>query len=163
MVIDESKQYRAIVKTSEGEIGIRLNPEMTPQTVNNFVFLAQDDFYDNTIFHRVIQDFMIQGGDPQGNGTGGPGYTFPDEEFDGEYTKGTVAMANSGPDTNGSQFFIMHGSVELPKSYVIFGEVDRGLDVVDKIALAEVEQSPMGEMSKPVDPVIIEDIEILEE
>lgn len=163
MVIDPEQPYRAKLTTSEGEIFIRLYPEKTPKTVNNFVYLARKDFYDNTIFHRVIRDFMIQGGDPKGDGTGGPGYIFDDEPFEGEYKKGMVAMANRGPNTNGSQFFIMHGDVDLPKSYVIFGEVDRGLDVVDKIALAEVNESPTGEMSQPVEPVVIEDLEILEE
>jgi peptidylprolyl isomerase len=163
MEIDPEQPYRAILKTSEGEIGIRLHADKTPITVNNFIHLARSDFYDNTIFHRVVQDFMIQGGDPNGDGTGGPGYTFENEEFEGEYTKGVVAMANRGRDTNGSQFFIMHSDTALEKNYVIFGEVDRGLDVVDTIALSEVEQAANGEMSKPVNPVIIEDVEIREE
>lgn len=163
MIIDPEQPYRAILKTSLGDIGIRLYSEKTPKTVNNFIYLAKKDFYDNTIFHRVIRDFMIQGGDPNGDGTGGPGYTFDDEPFEGEYNKGIVAMANRGPNTNGSQFFIMHGDVDLPKSYVIFGEIDWGIVTVDEIALGEVEKSPSGEMSQPVEPVVIEDLEILEE
>jgi cyclophilin family peptidyl-prolyl cis-trans isomerase len=163
IIIDTDKPYRAILKTSEGEIGIRLYVDKTPKTVNNFIYLAKKDYYDDTIFHRVIRDFMIQGGDPKGDGTGGPGYTFDDEKFEGDYTKGVVAMANAGPNTNGSQFFIMHGDVDLPKSYVIFGEVDYGLATVDAIALQEVTDNGAGEMSKPVEPVTVEDVKILEE
>ena len=105
---------------------------------------------------------MIQGGDPKGDGTGGPGYTFEDEPFEGEYTRGTVAMANSGPNTNGSQFFIMHADNPLPKNYVIFGKVISGLDVVDRIANAPVKTGLMGEMSTPVTPVKILTIDIEE-
>ncbi|MGB9637338.1 MAG: peptidylprolyl isomerase [Microgenomates group bacterium] len=160
--IDKNKTYIAILKTTEGDITIGLNAKETPITVNNFVFLAKKGFYNNTIFHRVIKGFMIQGGDPNGDGTGGPGYTFNDEPFEGEYTRGTVAMANSGPNTNGSQFFIMHEDYALPKNYVIFGKVIEGMDVVDKIAEAPVEQSPSGEMSKPVHPVQVESVQIIE-
>ena len=119
-------------------------------------------FYNNVVFHRVIKGFMIQGGDPTGTGTGGPGYQFADEPFTGEYTRGTVAMANSGPNTNGSQFFIMHADYPLPKNYVIFGQVAKGLDVVDKIAAAPVEMSSSGEQSKPVNPVKVNSVEIIE-
>jgi len=161
-VIDQTKTYQATLKTSEGDIVISLNTQDTPITANNFVFLAQNKFYDQTIFHRVLNGFMIQGGDPQGNGTGGPGYKFDDEPFKGDYTRGTVAMANSGPNTNGSQFFIMHQNYDLPKNYVIFGKVLTGLEVVDKIATAKVSSSPMGENSTPVDPVIIESVTIQE-
>ena len=112
------------------------------------------------IFHRVIDGFMIQSGDPKGDGTGGPAYKFDDEVFVGEYTRGTVAMANSGPDTNGSQFFIMHADNPLPKDYVIFGSVVGGLDVVDKIATAPVKANMMREMSTPVNPVKILDVEV---
>jgi len=106
MTIDKSKAYSAVLETSKGDITIEFTTKKTPITVNNFITLARKDFYDNTIFHRVIKGFMIQGGDPKGNGTGGPGYTFDDEKFDGEYLRGTVAMANAGPNTNGSQFLL---------------------------------------------------------
>ncbi len=163
MVIDQEKTYTAVLETTEGQITIRLNADETPVTVNNFVTLARDGFYSGTIFHRVIEDFMIQGGDPEGDGSGGPDYTFDDEPFTGEYTRGTVAMANRGPNTNGSQFFIIHQDYPLPKSYVIFGEVVEGIEVVDTIATAEVEAGPMGEESIPVDPVMVEAVEIREE
>ena len=162
MQIDKNKTYTATLTTTEGTIKINLNAASTPITVNNFVALARKGFYDNTIFHRTIKDFMIQGGDPQGNGTGGPGYSFADEPFEGEYTRGTIAMANAGPNTNGSQFFIMHKDVDLPKNYVIFGNVIEGIEVVDKIATAPVAASMGGEKSKPVNPVKILKIEITE-
>lgn len=162
MIIDQKKTYTAKMKTTAGEIEISLNAGMTPVTVNNFVFLSKKNFYDNTIFHRAIKGFMIQGGDPVGNGTGGPGYKFNDEPFTGEYLRGTLAMANSGPNTNGSQFFIMHDDYPLPPNYVIFGKVTKGLDVVDKIATAPVTMSPSGENSKPVNPAKILSIEIME-
>lgn len=163
MTIDTAKTYTATLKTTEGDIIIELNAAQTPITVNNFVYLARESFYNNTIFHRVIENFMIQGGDPTGIGSGGPGYRFDDEPFEGEYTRGTVAMANSGPDTNGSQFFIMHGDTELRKDYVIFGRVSEGMDVVDKIATAQVTANAVGEPSKPVNPVKITSVEIVEE
>ncbi|PIR43867.1 peptidylprolyl isomerase [candidate division WWE3 bacterium CG10_big_fil_rev_8_21_14_0_10_32_10] len=163
MTIDTTKNYFAVLQTDKGAIKIDLFENKTSITVNNFVYLANNNFYNNTIFHRVIKDFMIQGGDPTGTGAGGPGYQFDDEPFDGEYKKGTVAMANAGPNTNGSQFFIMHGNTPLPKNYVIFGNVVEGLDVVDKIAQSSVEMSPSGEMSKPVEPTVIESVEITEE
>ncbi len=163
MEIDQTKKYTAVLNTSIGKITIELNTDKTPITVNNFVSLSKKNFYNNTIFHRVINGFMIQGGDPKGDGTGGPGYQFDDEPFEGEYTRGVVAMANAGPNTNGSQFFIVHKDNPLPKNYVIFGRVTDGIEVVDKIATASVQASPMGEMSKPVDPVKIQSIQILEE
>lgn len=162
MTLDLVKKYTALMNTSEGPIKIELFADKTPLTVNNFVSLSKADFYDNVIFHRVIKGFMIQGGDPSGTGAGGPGYKFDDEPFDGEYTRGTVAMANAGPNTNGSQFFIMHQDKPLPKNYVIFGKVVEGIEVVDKIAEAEVEVTPEGEASQPVKPVRILDIEIIE-
>ncbi len=162
MIIDQKKTYIAKMKTTAGEIDISLNAAATPITANNFVFLAKKNFYDNVIFHRVVKGFMIQGGDPTGTGTGGPGYKFDDEPFTGQYTRGTVAMANSGPNTNGSQFFIMHQDNPLPPNYVIFGKVISGLDVVDKIATAPVIASDGGEMSKPVNPVKILSVEIVE-
>ncbi len=162
MQIDQNKNYSAILKTSAGDIEIALNAKETPITVNNFVYLAKNNFYNNTIFHRVIKDFMIQGGDPTGTGSGGPGYQFDDEKFLGEYIRGTVAMANAGPNTNGSQFFIMHKDVPLQKNYVIFGKVVKGIDMIDKIASARVELNSSGEMSKPVNPVVINSVEIIE-
>lgn len=154
------KSYTALLHTTEGDIEIKLNDTQTPKTVQNFVDLANKGFYANTVFHRVIKGFMIQGGDPKGDGTGGPGYKFDDEPFTGEYTRGTVAMANAGPNTNGSQFFIMHADYPLPKNYVIFGHVAKGLDVVDKIASASVTENSFGEASKPVTPVKITSVEI---
>lgn len=159
-ILDKNKNYQAKLTTSEGEILINLKTKETPLTANNFVYLSEKGFYNNTIFHRVIEGFMIQGGDPLGNGTGGPGYRFDDEPFTGEYTRGTVAMANAGPNTNGSQFFIMHKDNPLPKNYVIFGEVIAGLNTVDKIATAAVQLSQSGEESSPVEPIIIEKVEI---
>ncbi|MEP7104190.1 MAG: peptidylprolyl isomerase [Candidatus Dojkabacteria bacterium] len=128
---------QATIKTDEGEIVIKLFGDEAPLTVSNFIFLAKDHFYDGIIFHRREEGFVIQGGDPAGAGYGGPGYQFEDEPVTREYTRGIVAMANSGPDTNGSQFFIMLADVPLPPSYTIFGEVTKGMDVVDKIAIGD--------------------------
>jgi len=160
MQIDVNKSYSALLQTSAGDIEIALNAKETPITVNNFVYLSKAGFYDDTIFHRVIRGFMIQGGDPEGTGRGGPGYRFDDEFFSGDYTRGTVAMANAGPDTNGSQFFIMHADYGLPSDYVIFGSVTKGLDVVDKIATAETLES--GEGSTPVKPITVDSVTITE-
>ncbi|MFP3881346.1 MAG: peptidylprolyl isomerase [Actinomycetota bacterium] len=157
--IDPAKIYTATLKTNHGEIVIELDPERSPTTVNNFVFLARDGFYDGVIFHRVIKNFMIQGGDPTGTGRGGPGYRFRDElEGPGEYKRGTVAMANAGPNTNGSQFFICHNDVGLPHSYTIFGRVISGLDTVDSIANSDTDSS-----DRPSDDVVIEKVTISEE
>lgn len=155
-VVKNNKNYTATLKTSAGNIVIKLNKD-TKATTNNFVFLAQKKFYDGVIFHRVISGFMIQGGDPTGTGMGGPGYKFADEPFKGEYKRGVVAMANAGPNTNGSQFFIMHADYPLPPSYVIFGEVTEGMDTVDKIAAGKT-----GPSDRPVNPVVIETVEISE-
>jgi len=162
VVIDQNKSYTAILHTEAGDIEVALNAKETPITVNNFVWLSQKGFYDGTIFHRVMKGFMIQGGDPKGDGTGGPGYQFKDEAFTGEYARGTIAMANAGPNTNGSQFFIMHANYPLPKNYVIFGHVIKGLEAVDKIAEAPVTTGPSGEPSKPVTPVKVTSVEIIE-
>lgn len=159
--IDTAKKYTATMKTSAGDMVVALNAKETPITANNFIFLAREKFYDNTIFHRTIPGFMIQGGDPQGTGMGGPGYKFDDESFSGKYERGTIAMANSGPDTNGSQFFIMHKDYPLPPNYVIFGKVTSGLEVVDKIA--EAPTKPGGEGSSPVTPVTVTSVTITEE
>ena len=162
MEFNATKHYTAVLHTSKGDIEIALNFGETPNTVKNFVDLSRKNFYTDTIFHRAIKGFMIQGGDPQGNGSGGPGYRFNDEPFSGEYTRGTVAMANAGPNTNGSQFFIMHADYPLPKSYTIFGHVTKGLDVVDAIATDKVEMSGSGELSAPVTPTIVSSVEITE-
>ena len=160
MAINPAKEYMATLKTDVGDIVVALTAKETPITVNNFVFLAREKFYDETIFHRTIKGFMIQGGDPDGTGMGNPGYKFADEKFSGKYTRGTVAMANAGPDTNGSQFFIMHGDTALPPNYVIFGKVISGMEVVDKIALAATK--PGGEGSSPVTPVTVQTLEVAE-
>ena len=149
------KNIQISLNTSAGQIVIELNSD-TPKTSGNFYDLVKKGFYNNIIFHRVIKGFMIQGGDPAGTGMGGPGYQFADEPFTGEYSRGTVAMANSGPDTNGSQFFIMHGNYPLPKSYVIFGKVISGMEVIDKIAEASVNGD------RPLDPVKILSAEVIE-
>lgn len=136
MAIDESVVYRAKMETEKGEIVLDLYPEHAPRTVNNFVFLARENFYDGISFHRVIDDFVIQGGDPTGTGRGGPGYTF-DDELQGnplQHEKGVISMANAGPNTNGSQFFITHSpQPHLDGKHTVFGEVVQGQDVVDKI------------------------------
>lgn len=161
MILEPGKNYVAILKTTAGEIDIRLYGDKTPVTANNFAYLAKAGFYDDTIFHRAMKGFMIQGGDPKGDGTGGPGYRFKNEEFEGEYRRGIVAMANAGPDTNGSQFFIMHADNDLPLNYVIFGEVINGMDVVDAIAEAPVRENSGGEMSRPIEPVTVETVSIV--
>ena len=160
MIIDQAKQYTATLKTDAGDIVVALAAKETPITVNNFVFLAREKFYDGTIFHRTIKGFMIQGGDPDGTGMGGPGYKFADEPFTGEYTRGTLAMANSGPNTNGSQFFIMHKDSPLPPNYTVFGHVTSGLEVIDKIA--EAATKPGGEGSSPVTSVQVRSVKITE-
>ncbi len=158
--LDKTKSYAAVLHTDKGNITIALHAKETPITVNNFVYLSNKGFYNNTIFHRVINGFMIQGGDPKGNGTGGPGYRFDDEPFTGTYTRGTVAMANSGPNTNGSQFFIVQADTDLQKDYVIFGTVTDGMSVVDDIATAPVKMSASGKNSTPVNPVTVTSLEI---
>ncbi len=163
MMLDAQKIYKAILRTTVGDMEITLNAKETPIAVNNFVYLAKQGLYDGTIFHRAIKLFMIQGGDPNGDGTGGPGYRFDDEPFTGEYDRGTVAMANAGPDTNGSQFFIMHADYPLPPNYVIFGKLISGFETLDAIATAPVEANRSGELSKPVTPVVVTKVEIVEE
>lgn len=160
--INPDKTYTAEVQTSQGNLTINLFAKDAPNTVNNFVFLSKEKFYDGVVFHRIIKDFMIQTGDPAGNGTGGPGYKFDDEKINKDYKKGIVAMANSGPNTNGSQFFIMTKDTDLPKNYVIFGEVTKGIETIDKIASVEVEDSGFGEVSKPKQKVSINKISISE-
>jgi cyclophilin family peptidyl-prolyl cis-trans isomerase len=159
MAIDPKSAYTAVLRTSEGNITIALDPKTAPKTVNNFVFLSKEGFYDGLTFHRVIPDFVIQGGDP-GNDTGGPGYAFEDElPKAGDYKLGSVAMANSGPNTNGSQFFIITGQqgVQLPPNYSLFGQVTKGQDVADKISTMA---APGTETPDP--PVTIEKVTITE-
>lgn len=160
MIIDSNKKYSAVVTTNKGKFTIELFTKETPVAANNFVALSKKGFYNNTIFHRIIKDFMIQGGDPRGDGTGGPGYTFADEKITRDYKRGIIAMANRGPDTNGSQFFIIHKDYDLPKNYVIFGQVTNGMETVDKIAEVKVEDNGRGEESKPSETVKIDTIEI---
>ena len=159
MGIDLDKTYAATLHTSEGDISVEFYPGDAPLAVNNFVFLARDGYYDGVIFHRTIQGFMIQGGDPTGTGTGGPGYQFCDElgHSKSSYDRGTMAMANAGPNTNGSQFFIMHADYGLPNQYTIFGEVTDGIEVVDAIATA-----PTGPQDRPHDPVTIKSVTVTE-
>jgi len=162
MNIDISKKYTAVIKTSMGDMSIEFFTEDAPMTVNNFINLSRDGYYDDVIFHRVISGFMIQGGDPSGTGHGEmgkyPGYKFEDElNNQRSYDKGILAMANAGPDTNGSQFFIMHVNYPLPYQYTIFGFVTDGLEVIDKIASVET-----GDGDKPVNDVVIETVEVKE-
>jgi peptidyl-prolyl cis-trans isomerase B (cyclophilin B) len=136
MQIDPQKTYRAAIETTRGTIELELYPQHAPKTVNNFVFLAREGFYDGVSFHRVIGNFMIQGGDPTGTGRGGPGYRFEDEVKNNPLTHetGVISMANAGPNTNGSQFFITHSpQSHLNGNHTVFGKVIRGQDVVDAI------------------------------
>jgi peptidyl-prolyl cis-trans isomerase B (cyclophilin B) len=136
MSIDPSKRYTATFKTSRGTIVCDLFAKEAPNTVNNFVFLARDKFYDGTVFHRVIANFMIQGGDPTGTGRGGPGYRFADEVGSGKpkHKAGSLSMANAGPNTNGSQFFITHVVTDwLDGKHTVFGQVSKGQDVVNSV------------------------------
>jgi cyclophilin family peptidyl-prolyl cis-trans isomerase len=158
--IDVNKTYTATVVTSEGTFVVDLDPKAAPCTVNSFVYLTDRHFYDGLTFHRIIKDFVIQGGDPAGNGAGGPGYSFNDELNNGlKYELGSIAMANSGPNTNGSQWFVVTGpqGESLPNSYSIFGKVSSGMDVVQKIGAV---QTASGDA--PVTPVTIEKITIKE-
>jgi cyclophilin family peptidyl-prolyl cis-trans isomerase len=147
----------ATMKTSEGDIVLELFDEDAPKTVSNFKQLASQGFYDGLIFHRVIPDFMIQGGCPQGTGTGGPGYTFEDEINQHKVVKGALAMANAGPNTNGSQFFIVttEEAPWLDGKHTVFGEVRDGMDVVDRIGTTQTDGR-----DRPVEPIGIETIEL---
>ncbi len=152
-----AKRYSAVIETTAGTLTADLFASEVPNTVNNFVFLAREGFYDGVIFHRVIEGFMIQGGDPTGTGRGGPGYKFADEQVTRPYTRGTLAMANAGPNTNGSQFFVMHADYRLPPNYTIFGKLTAGEDVIDAIATART-----GSQDRPVEPVSITSVTITE-
>ena len=148
MTIDTESSYAATLETSEGTLELDLFAEASPRTVNNFVFLARDGFYDGVVFHRIIEGFMIQGGDPTGTGRGGPGYKFGDEldlAEDRGYPRGTLAMANAGPDTNGSQFFItLENAEHLDPLYSVFGEVVDGLGAVGRIGAVPVVDPQRG-------------------
>ena len=140
----------ATIGTTKGDIEVEVFTEGAPKAAGNFLDLAEKGFYDGVIFHRIVPGFVIQGGDPTGTGTGGPGYKFADEPVQGDYYRGTLAMANAGPNTNGSQFFICLADLagRLPKSYTIFGQVTKGMDVVDAIAAGRT-----GPGDRPVEPV----------
>ncbi len=156
-MLDLAKTYQATLRTNHGDITVTLDAERSPNAVNNFVTLARDGFYDGVIFHRVVPGFVIQGGDPTGTGRGGPGYKFRDElDGPGTYSRGTLAMANAGPNTNGSQFFICLDDVGLPHAYTIFGEVTAGMDAADAIAAAP----RRGE--QPVDDCVIQSVTVTE-
>ncbi len=159
MTIDQNKTYIATIKTNMGDIKVQLDAKNAPLTVNNFVFLAREKFYDGVIFHRIIKDFVIQGGDPTGTGRGDPGYKFADEPVKGPYDVGSIAMANSGANTNGSQFFIIDGAqgAALPPKYNLFGKTIEGIDVVHKIAGV-----PTAAGDRPTQEVKITTIEISE-
>jgi cyclophilin family peptidyl-prolyl cis-trans isomerase len=143
MQIDLDTIYQVVISTDRGDITMELDPKLAPNTVNNFVVQSRAGFYDGLTFHRVVPEFVIQGGDPEGTGRGGPGYRFADEPVVGEYTAGAVAMANAGPDTNGSQFFICIDDCrrKLTPNYNLFGYVIDGLDVAQSIQVGDVMRS----------------------
>ncbi len=153
--------HHITLETSKGTIVFETYDSDAPKAVNNFITLAKKGFYDNLIFHRVIKGFMIQGGDPKGNGTGGPGYQFEDElnpqtqSYKDGYKRGVVAMANSGPNTNGSQFFIMHQDYPLPNNYTIFGKVIKGIEVVDAITA-----TPTDGNDRPQTPIVMKKVTV---
>ena len=158
MGIDPAKRFTANMETSMGTLVIALDPIAAPRTVNNFVYLAAQHYYDGVIFHRIISGFMCQGGDPDGSGRGGPGYKFGDElPKPGKYQIGSVAMANAGPNTNGSQFFIVSGpsGCGLPPLYSLFGQVVKGLDIVEMM-----QNVPTGPGDRPKTDVVIKSVAI---
>jgi cyclophilin family peptidyl-prolyl cis-trans isomerase len=158
MGIDSSKRYTATMETSMGNLVIALDAIAAPKTVNNFVFLAAQHYYDGVIFHRIIKNFMCQGGDPEASGRGGPGYKFTDElPAKGKYQIGSLAMANAGPNTNGSQFFVVSGpsGCSLPPSYSLFGQVVKGLDIVEAM-----HNTPTRAGDRPVTDVVINSVTI---
>ena len=158
MGIDPSKRYTATMETSMGTLVIALDPIKAPKTVNNFVFLSLYHYYEGVIFHRIINGFVCQGGDPTGTGRGGPGYRFEDElPKPGQYEIGSLAMANAGPNTNGSQFFLISGpsGVQLPPAYALFGKVVKGLDIVEAM-----QNVPTGSGDRPKTDVVINSVTI---
>lgn len=160
MCIDPAKTYTAEMVTSMGSMTIALDPIQAPKTVNSFVFLARYHYFDGLIFHRIIRDFVCQGGDPTGTGRGGPGYQFEDElPKPGRYEIGSIAMANAGPNTNGSQFFLISGSagVRLPPQYSLFGKVVKGLDVLEAMQNVDTDRN-----DRPKTDVVIESVTITE-
>lgn len=160
MCIDPAKTYTAEMVTSMGSMTIALDPIQAPKTVNSFVFLARYHYFDGLIFHRIIRDFVCQGGDPTGTGRGGPGYQFEDElPKPGRYEIGSLAMANAGPNTNGSQFFLISGSagVRLPPQYSLFGKVVKGLDVLEAMQNVDTDRN-----DRPKTDVVIESVTITE-
>lgn len=159
MGIDLSKRYSATMKTSKGEMVFALDAIGAPRTVNNFVFLARHRYFEDIVFHRIIPGFVLQGGDPTGNGAGGPGYRFADELPEkGKYQIGSLAMANAGPDTNGSQFFVISGpqGTALPPLYALFGQIVKGLEVITAIEAIGTQSG------KPTERVVIESVTITE-
>lgn len=166
LALDPNVTYSAVLTTNYGSFTIEFYPDDAPNTVNNFVCLSNEGYYDDTIFHRVISGFMFQGGDPLGTGVGGPGYRFADEPITRDYTTGTVAMANAGANTNGSQFFVVLDNLteagRLPKNYVIFGNVTEGMETVTAIAAVPVGPNATGnETSAPLEPVELISVEII--
>ena len=151
---------KATISTDKGDIEVDIFTTGAPKAAKNFLDLAKKGFYDGVIFHRIVPGFVIQGGDPTGTGRGGPGYQFEDEPIQGDYYRGTLAMANAGPNTNGSQFFICLADLvgKLPKNYTIFGQVTKGLDVVDQIAAGRT-----GAQDRPVEPVKMTTVTVTEE
>mgnify|MGYP002869610232 CR=1 FL=1 len=164
MKVDPAKTYTVTIETNKGTVTAELFPSDAPNTVNNFVCLADDGYFDGTPFHRIVKGFVIQGGDPTGTGMGGPGYKFNDEPVTRDYERGTLAMANAGPNTNGSQFFIVLDDLrgKLPKNYTIFGQVTEGLDVVDAIANTPTSVGRSGEKSTPNEPLTVEKVTVSE-
>lgn len=160
-IIKKNFMNTVTIETNKGTIVFETYDTDAPKTVENFITLAKKGYYNGVIFHRVIKDFMIQGGDPSGNGTGGPGYTFADElnpnteSYKNGYARGVVAMANAGPNTNGSQFFIMHKDYPLPHNYTIFGRVISGIEVVDAIANA-----PRDGFDKPLEKIVMNKVNV---
>ncbi len=155
--LDLDKSYTATLHTNHGDVAIDLKADEAPTTVNNFVFLARESYFDGVIFHRVVPGFVVQGGDPTGTGRGGPGYKFNDELHNPQpYSRGTVAMANAGPNTNGSQFFVCLKDVGLPYSYTIFGTVTDGMEAIDAIAGLPL----AGE--KPTEDAVIKSVTVTE-
>lgn len=163
LILDPNMRYSAKIRTGQGDMTLELFPADAPRAVNNFVFLAREGFYEDGCFHRIISGFMIQGGCPLGTGTGGPGYQFPDEPVTRSYVKGTLAMANAGPNTNGSQFFIVHSdNTGLPPNYTIFGMLTDGAETLNALAASPVKAGGRGENSTPAQRLEINGVDIEE-
>ena len=159
--LNARKTYRSIVVTNKGSMTITLLPRVAPIAVQSFIFLAQHHYFDGVIFHRIIPGFVIQGGDPTGTGFCGPGYEFRDEKVTMAYARGVLAMANAGPNTNGSQFFIvLSGNTGLPPNYTIFGRITSGLDTMDRIASVPLGVTSTGEKSRPLVKVYMKSVRV---